>query len=413
MTRCPLRLSLLILSGACSVEAPSPIDTKPPKTDAPSAHATETPAPEAVGEALIPPPPRRSIEGVHGFTARSAVEFQARPGSPHRLSATYTFPDRARWHIEPANAATGQRTVIYRSGPQAWLLSPGAGETARFRGQQETQVHLQLELRRAALFWPRGIAWEDGLVEGQGVPVRTAEIETGGLLGARFRSPDSPPSSFFSKLPNGDLFEELRDVEWTEGSMGLRPARWALFSEGRKVWTETIEHVHTNVRYVDGHFLPPHLRKLPSKGDGNSILLGEVPARIRRRYDLSASTWEEALAEAKRIIASTRELELSGVVDLNPVFELDNEALPRALFVRLLLSQDEVPDGWEEAAGESALSLLIPDGRLPSPGEVDHLTAACPEGARTGVPRLRLGLVKGEISTAQLLVPLTPSASGH
>ena len=116
--------------------------------------------------------------------------------------------------------------------------------------------------------------------------------------------------------------------------------------------------------------------------------------------------------EAKGIIAMTRELELPGVVDLNPVFELDDEALPRALLVRLIPSGGEIPEGWENAAGESALSLLVPDGRLPGTTEVDQLLSARPEGAQTGTPRVRLVLVDDEIATTQLLLPLSQSVSG-
>ena len=89
MMRRLLQASLLILAGACGVETPTPIDTESLEADASTPDANETPVPEA----LIPPPSRRPIEGVHGFTARSLIEFRALPDSPHRLSATYTFPD--------------------------------------------------------------------------------------------------------------------------------------------------------------------------------------------------------------------------------------------------------------------------------------------------------------------------------
>jgi hypothetical protein len=412
MMRHRLQLLLLIVSGACSPEVPSAVDPPPedPRTSNPP------PAPQAErainAEPLIPPPARRPVEGIHGFASLSTVEFQARPDSPHRLSASYTFPDRARWYLEPAGAATGQRTVIYRSGPQAWVLAPGAEEAARFQGQQETQVFLQLELRRAALFWPRGIAWEDGLVDGPVASVRIAELETGGLIAARFRSEGSPPSSFFSRLPGGAAFEEFRDVQWSDGPLGPRPTRWTLFSGTEEVWTETIEELQTKVRYVDSHFLPPHLRDLPPDGDADAILLVEVPARCRKRHPLSTSSWADAIAQAQELIATTRELGLPGTVDPNPVFELDADGLPCTLLIRLILSGEEPPEGWEEAAAESALSRLNPNGRLPSLAEINQLRAARPAGTHPGTPRLRLGLVQGQPFTAQLLLPLSPSAPG-
>jgi len=221
----------------------------------------------------------------------------------------------------------------------------------------------------------------------------------------------SAPSSFSSEL-GGEIFEEYRDVKWTEGPLGERPLSWTLYHSGVGVWVETIDRFHTGIRYVDGHFLPPHLRELPGDGESDSVLLGEVPARVRKRYTLSASSWEEAHAEAEKILTTNEGLGLPGVIDPNPVFELDSEGLPIALFVRLILVEQTVPEGWEEAAGESALSLLIPSGRLPSPADIGDLMAACPKGAEVGTPRLRLRLVGGQIETSQLLLPLTPSVHG-
>lgn len=264
MKRRASQLLLLAFACGCGQDSEAPVEPTVTMSAAPRDDITET---TSTDEELVPPGPREPIDGVHGFIATSRIDFEALPDSPHRVSATYTFPDRARWHIEPANASTGQRTVIYRSGPQAWGLTPGSGEAVRAHADDEARVLLQLELRRAAMIWPRGVEWRDGHTETQGVQVRIAEVETGGLLGARSETSSSTPSSFYSELPGGGTFEELRDLEWTDGPLGLRPERWTLFSGGAVVWTETIESMDTSVRYVDGHFLPPHLRELPPDED--------------------------------------------------------------------------------------------------------------------------------------------------
>jgi hypothetical protein len=328
------------------------------------------------------------------------------------LTVTYGFPDRARWYLEPAQAEVGQRSVRYRSGPQVWELFPGASEAAQYQEEQELRAFLQLELRRAALLWPHGFEWETRVADGQDASVLTASssIKTGGALSVTLET-GCPPTSFRSEL-DGEVFEEYRNVKWTEGPLGKRPLSWTLYHSGVEIWAETIDRFHADIRYVDGHFLPPHLRELPGGDESDSVLLGEVPARVRRRYALSAPSWEEAHAEAKRIIATNKGLGLPGVIDPNPVFELDSEGLPSALFVRLILVEQIVPQGWEEASGESALSLLIPSGRLPSSADVESLMAARPKGAEVGTPRLRLRLVGGEIETSQLLLPLTPGVHG-
>jgi hypothetical protein len=367
---------------------------------------------ESPESTLIPPPRRQSILGVYGFTARSNIQFEAMPNSPHQLSATYAFPDRARWYIEPANAKRGQRSVRYRSGPQAWELPPGSSEAAQYQGEQAVQALLQLELRRAAMLWPHGLNWKLSSTDGADGVRHRAELVTGGHLSARSSTADTPPSSFFSHLPDGSAFEELRDLEWTDGPFGPRPANWRLVSGDIVVWTESIKSVDTKIRFVDSHFLPPHLRELPSQGEADPILLVEVPARIRRRRSLTAQTWEAALEEAKEAIASTTPRDSSASVDPSPVFELTPDGLPRALLIRLISGGETPPEGWEVAHGESALSRLSASGELPTTASIRELIDAMPEGTANGAARLRVTFSGGKVETSQLLLPLSPSALG-
>ncbi len=407
-----LRLPLLTLCVACGQDA-SQQDAKI-KAQAEETRAIEedSSAPESADSTLIPPPRRRAILGVYGFTARSNIRFEAMPNSPHQLSATYAFPDRARWYIEPANAKRGRRSVRYRSGPQAWELPPGSSEAAQYQGEQATRALLQLELRRVAMLWPHGLDWSVSATDGVDGVLRRAELVTGGHLSARSSTADTPPSSFFSHLPDGSAFEELRNLEWTDGPFGPRPASWQLVSGGTAVWTESIESVDTKVHFVDSHFLPPHLRELPSQGEVDPILLVEVPARFRRRRSLSAQTWEAALAEAEEAIASTGPGDPSALVDPSPVFELGPDGLPRTLLIRLISREETPPKGWEMAHGESALSRLSPSGELPTAASIQELIDAKPEGTVNGAARLRVTLLGGEVETSQLILPLSPSALG-
>jgi hypothetical protein len=406
-------IALLASLCACVQESPALVEgSETPNAEV--SRASGDPAPSALSDALVPPPPRRSISGIFGFTARSLIEFKALPNSPHRLTSTYGFPERARWYIEPAKASTGQRSVRYRSGPQVWELFPGESEAARYQEGQELQAFLQLELRRAALLWPRGVNWEtnsaDG-VKGTGITATHAP-KTGGSLRATAQEVGALPSSIASEI-DGVLFEEFRDIKWIEGPLGQRPMRWTLYHQGAEVWTEKIERFHTNIRYVDGHFLPPHLRDLPGEESSGAILLAEVPARVRRRVPLSEMSWEAAIEEAQRLISASIKLRLPGVMDQDPVFELDDSGLPSALIMRLILTDPSIPEGWEEAPGESALSLLLPEGKLPNAGMLARLQSACPVDAETGRPRLRVKLQNGAIESSQLLLPLAPSVSGN
>jgi hypothetical protein len=275
-------IALLASLCACVQESPALVEgSETPNAEV--SRASGDPAPSALSDALVPPPPRRSISGIFGFTARSLIEFKALPNSPHRLTSTYGFPERARWYIEPAKASTGQRSVRYRSGPQVWELFPGESEAARYQEGQELQAFLQLELRRAALLWPRGVNWETNSADG---------VKGTGSLRATAQEVGALPSSIASEI-DGVLFEEFRDIEWVEGPLGQRPMRWTLYHQGAEVWTEKIERFHTNIRYVDGHFLPPHLRDLPGEESSGAILLAEVPARVRRRVrlDQAPAAW--------------------------------------------------------------------------------------------------------------------------
>jgi hypothetical protein len=262
------------------------------------------------------------------------------------------------------------------------------------------------------MMWPRGVEWTEEVVD-RVVLVKsfTHQLKTGGTLRASLKGAEMLPSSFSSEV-DGTLFEEYRAVEWGEGPFGERPTSWTLYHQGAEVWVETIERLHTDIRYVDEHFLPPHLRELPGDGAGNAVLLGEVPARVRKRQPLSAITWEGAISEAKDLISSMTKLGLPGVIDQDPVFELNEHGLPSALFLRLILTGQALPEGWEEAPGESALSLMLSDGEMPGPTTLSRLRKACPNDAETGTPRLRVRILDGSPSSSQLLLPLSPSVSG-
>lgn len=405
-------IALLAPLCACAQEASEPVEVARDTIEE-VAQSSDQSALSVAQDALKPPPPRRSVEGVFGFTARSLIQFKALPDSPHRLTSTYGFPERARWYLEPARAATGQRSVRYRSGPQVWELFPGGSEAARYQEEQELHAFLQLELRRAAMMWPSGIEWVLETADGTdgSVTRATHQLKTGGTLKATLKETDTLPSSFSSEI-DGALFEEYRAVRWSEGARRERPIAWTLYHRGAEVWVETIERFHTDIRYVDGHFLPPHLRELPGEGESNAVLLGEVPARARKRQTLSATSWEDAISEAERHISSMTKLNLPGVIDQDPVFELNENGLPSALFLRLILTGHDLPEGWEEAPGESALSLMLPEGKRPSAAALSRLQDACPADAKTGTPRLRVRMVDGAPESSQLLLPLIPSVSG-
>ena len=386
-----------------SDEAETPLKARLVEADLPSLN-------EPVA-ALTPPPPRRPVDGVFGFTARSLIEFSALPDSPHRLTSTYGFPERARWYLEPAGATTGQRSVRYRSGPQVWELFPGASEAARYQDEQELHAFLQLELRRAALMWPRGIKWTEENEPDRDVKTFTHQLKIGGTLRATLAGAERLPSSFSSEI-DGTPLEAYRAVKWGDGPLGERPISWTLWHRDVEIWVETIERLHIDIRYVDGHFLPPHLRELPRDSEGGATLLGEVPARVRKRQPLFARSWAEAIPEAVGLISDLTELGLPGVIDKDPVFELDESGLPAALFLRIVLNETTLPDGWEEAPGESALSLMLSDGDTPTAAAITRLQMSCPADAKTGTPRLRVRLVNGEPESSQLLLPLIPSVSG-
>ena len=289
-------------------------------------------------------------------------------------------------------------------------LAPGASQAVQYEGDQATQALLQLELRRAALLWPHGLDW--GVSEGESGAVHTAQVPTGGSLKARALDTGAPPSTFSSALPDGSPFEELREVEWTDGPFGPRPLSWRLVSGGAPVWFERIESLDTRVRFVDSHFLPPHLRALPSVGGASSIQLVEVPARLRQRRALQAKTWEGALEEARELLGATNPPSPTDRVDPSPVFELSRDGRPVAVLIRLISRTEEAPEGWELAPGESALSRLSPEGALPDAASVQALIQAKPADTESGRARLRVTFDGDAVASSQLLLPLSPSDLG-
>ena len=396
---------------ACAQEAATPSDEEAETPLKARLVDADLPSSSEPVSALTPPPPRRSVDGIFGFTARSLIEFSAPPDSPHRLTSTYGFPERARWYLEPAGATTGQRSVRYRSGPQVWELFPGASEAARYQDEQELHAFLQLELRRAALMWPRGIKWTEENEPDRDVKTFTHQLKIGGTLRATLAGAERLPSSFSSEI-DGTPLEAYRAVKWGDGPLGERPISWTLWHRDAEIWVETIERLHIDIRYVDGHFLPPHLRELPGDSMDSAALLAEVPARVRKKQPLSARSWAEAIPEAVGLISDLTEFSLPGVLDKDPVFELNESGLPTALFLRIVLNETvTLPDGWEEAPGESALSLMLSDGEMPNAAAITRLQQACPSDAKAGTPRLRVRLVDGEPGSSQLLLPLAPSVS--
>lgn len=170
-------------------------------------------------EAPIVFAPRAPIAGMRLVTATSTLRFEGLEDRPHRLVANYLFPDRARWSLRAIGEERerGARLLRYRAGERYFALAPGEVASDELEGREAHQALLQFELRRAALLWPDGFAWEpDGAA-------RVAQVVGHGTLRAEFAADalaSARPIRFSSAYEDGEPCERFEAVRWRSD------ARW-------------------------------------------------------------------------------------------------------------------------------------------------------------------------------------------
>ncbi len=350
------------------------------------------------------PGPRAALAGLAGFESVSKVDFGAQQ---NRLTAVYLFPDRVRWHFENYGARQrSEHQYFYRSGERLSELVSGRPSHA-LEGPERDAVLLQMELRRAAMLWPDGFAWEEGANGTRSAAIQADSCCRERPLGSLVATlADGRPCRIEARDALGRALETLEIRAWQERAGRMWPRTLAL-QAGSASFVETVESIETRVHYLEVSFLPPDLRPLVTPlGPGPTVLSRDLVAMTYAVRELPAGLdWEEALARARDWIAAASQKEgLS--VDPVPTFELTPEGRPRACLVRLQAPVLPAPEGFETHAERAGLFLVLNEIGMVDPAAITRITRATPAGALPGIPYLRVHALPNPI---ELVLPLAPA----
>lgn len=348
------------------------------------------------------PGPRAAQAGLAGFQAVSRIDFGT---TSNRLTAAYSFPDRARWHFESyASRARSEHQYFYR-----------LGETVRgFDGQPSRElaaaerdaVVRQMELRRAALFWPDGFEWEASGEERR-APLFLDSCCHEGPLGVLVAElVQGRPRRIEVRDPQGAAQEALEIRSWQELGGRTWPQTLAL-SGPQGAFTETVESIETRLHLLEVSFVPPDQRPVPAVSPGPRILARDVIAMTYAARDLPAGTsWGEALRRAAEEHEHARiEAERQGLaLDPVPMFELGPDALPVRLLLRLDAPRTPPPDGHVTLPERPGLFLLLDDPAALQAKVLQRLLEAVPDGARPETPYVRIHARKE--AAVEVVLPL-------
>jgi hypothetical protein len=343
------------------------------------------------------PGPRAAIEGLSGVRCRSTLDFG---GAKNHFEALYVFPDRARWVFEALDRSS--RVTIYRSGPRVYQVASGPSTEMEDAGRDT--VVLQMELRRAALLWPRGFDWQPHESERRaavhlstccpGEPIGTL-VATGFTAGR--------PARIEARNGEGVTIEAIEILGWKEHGDSPWPERLRV-SGGSGAFEESVEELDTRVRYLDLAFLPGDRRGRPA-GDP-SLMAGERTPSVSARFVLPRGLdWEAARARADELFSSLRERLGAAGPDLDPVpsFELDGEGHLVACRIRLRTVVAAPPQGFEPREGGAGLFLFLTAPEQLTGAALTRLRGAVPADATGGTAYVRFHPGRVEV-----VLPLEP-----
>jgi hypothetical protein len=335
------------------------------------------------------PGPRRAQAGVAGFQTVSKLDFG---NEANRLTAAYVFPDRARWHFENYSARVRtEHQYYYRLGER---LRAFDGTPSRdLEGAERDGLLLQMELRRAVLFWPDGFSWSDTGPTERSAPVHLDSCCSEGEIGSLVATLEAGrPSRIEGRSLEGAVLETLEIGSWQEDA-GRSWPRTLILKGAQASFTETIESIDPQVHFLEVSFLPPDRRPLPAVGTGPRVLARDIVAMTYQPVPLTEGVgWTEALASARAHVTRERETLTKLGLELDPVpmFEVDSLGQPRQVFLRLTAAHWPAPAGFLTVSERPGLFLLLGSTEALGPGAVEHLIAGVPEGALPGVPYARI-----------------------
>lgn len=388
---------------ACNEEPSAPIpneqDEAPPLEHA-SAQPTEPQyrAPER----------RRAVQGLAGFVSSSTLTFEGREDLPQfSFETVYVFPERVRWRQQPLAEVNSRamRSVRFQYGAGVWELPMLAERSVHHTGQEARVYRLQNELRRVAMTWPAGLEWQEVSEK----PLeRLAALEGLGQLRVLLDEATQRPLSIESSmLGETEPFESFTEIQWRAEGDRHWPRSWTLVGAGLPIWHETIDVVETGRHFLDSFFRPTDLRT--ASAPASEPRLSELEARVVLRAELAASTrWADALQIAQSAATkAAATLRAPHLLDPRPVFTLDARGQPTGYELRLQVTSEELPEGWQRVPAGASWSVVLPGLESLTPQAIETLEKRLLSGQLGGIPFVRVQHEGGRVGMVQLDLPFT------
>jgi len=357
-----------------------------------SATPHEAPAPGA----------RRAIAGLAGIHLVARQDFA--PGA-NRLTATYVFPDRARWSLEPYEGPALKRELVFRHGEVAHRLTSG-GSSVCLAEEDRDHVLLQMELRRAALLFPDGFTWRAQADGAEVADVHADSCCQRRVLGTLHARREGARLALEARDLAGATKETLTVMAWQELEGRRFPRELDVHGVNGR-FHETIESLTTRVHYLDLAFLPGDRRKVGTGAtlETRVVALDLVPMAYLERALPEGLDWEEALARARGLAAELAPTLAPGLqFDPVPTFELDSGARPVRCLLRLARVVEPAPEGFEVHGERLGLLRSLKGLARVQDGELRRLTEALPPEAEAGRPYVRVHAP----DRVELVLPLVP-----
>lgn len=360
------------------------------------------------------PPPRVAVGGFPAIECSSTVMYARAPGVPHRLDATYAFPDRARWWLGLGDESSPERLMRLRYGDAVYAIDPGKAVSRELLAEERSEALVQLEMRKALLLWPLGFEWhrEDD--------VSRARLPRLGTLSATFQShADQRPTAIRFTSEAGAPLDEFRAITWRVEGGKAWPTGLELWHGDERVWTESIRSVDTKTRFIDSYFVPPDVRDLGASRPAAGVQVRgiDLPECRVERVPKEGLTLSGAVAEWKQLVAErSRELAEHGLaLEDKLTLEIGRDARPTALLLRLAPTKAVLPDSIarrfqlvRERPGLTTIVIGLAGVDAP---HVEALTAAVPRDAQAQTPYLRLDPRKPD-EHVLIVLPLAAQETG-
>ena len=351
-------------------------------------------------------PPLQPIAGLNGFESVSTLVYVLAPDRPHRLEATYVFPERVRWRLSAGVEEKAERHIHYRFGAQVYLVPAGTAGSRELVDEERLDVLRQTELRRAVMLWPDGFQWK-----GEGAE-RTADLGPLGSLRARFVATADPrPAEIIDLDASGKSIDAFRAVTWKETDRRFWPAAMELWHEGSLVWKETVDSIQTTKRFIDSYFVPGDRREAVPRGpQTGQVRELDLPESCALRVQLADGTsWAEAQAELVRLrgVWSERLKAQGQELDRAATFEVSKELSPTACLLRLAKVPEKPPEGFATVHARKGVTVAVAGLTEATSARLDGLRSALPKGTLAQTPYLRFDPQDGGRGHVLLVLPFS------